>query len=87
VRRARDPERHVVTVLNLTPLAREDYIVGVPSSGVYREAINTDAEIYGGGNVGNAGHVPTEPAPAHGHPQRLRLTLPPLSGLVLVPAR
>jgi 1,4-alpha-glucan branching enzyme len=50
---------------------------------VYRELINTDSEIYGGSNQGNAGAVPTQPTPAHGHPQRLHLTLPPLACLIL----
>jgi 1,4-alpha-glucan branching enzyme len=85
LRRGRDADRHMVVVLNLTPVAREDYAVGVPAAGSYREALNTDAEIYGGSNVGNAGEVATEPTPAHGRPHRLRLTLPPLAALLLTP--
>jgi 1,4-alpha-glucan branching enzyme len=33
--------------------------------------------------MGNAGGVTTEPVAAHGHPQSLRLVLPPLAGLIL----
>ena len=47
--------------------------------------INSDAAIYGGGNLGNAGAVYTEPIPAHGHAQSLSLTLPPLAMLMLKP--
>jgi len=83
VRRARDPRNFVVVVVNFTPVPREGYTVGVPEPGVYRELLNTDSELYGGTNMGNAGHVATEPTPAHGHAQCLRLTLPPLSCLVL----
>ena len=83
MRRARDPRDFVVVVLNLTPVVRHDYVVGVPEAGVYRELLNTDAEIYGGSNQGNAGAVATVPEPAHGHPHRLRLLLPPLSCLIL----
>ena len=45
----------VVFVVNATPLVRYDYRLGVPHAGFYREIINTDAETYGGSNVGNHG--------------------------------
>ena len=83
MRRARDPRDFVVVVLNLTPVIRSGYVVGVPEAGVYREILNTDAEIYGGSNQGNAGTVATAATPAHGHPHRLELLLPPLSCLIL----
>jgi len=83
LRRARDPRDFVVVVLNFTPVPRYRYTVGVPEPGVYRELMNTDSEIYGGSNMGNRGEAPTEPTPAHGHAQRLCLTLPPLSCLFL----
>ncbi len=83
LRRARDPLDFLVVVLNLTPVIRRGYVVGVPEAGVYREVINTDAEIYGGSNQGNAGAVESLPEPAHGHSHRLELLLPPLSCLIL----
>ena len=55
LRRARDPNDSVVVVCNFTPVIRENYRVGVPSGGYYREILNTDSEIYGGSNVGNHG--------------------------------
>ena len=45
----------IVFVVNATPLVRYDYRLGVPHAGFYREIINTDAETYGGSNVGNHG--------------------------------
>jgi 1,4-alpha-glucan branching enzyme len=83
LRRARDPEDFIVAVLNWTPVVRTAYRVGVPEPGFYRELVNSDAAIYGGGNVGNAGGVETEPVAAHGHAQSIVLTLPPLAGLLL----
>ncbi|MEO7190140.1 MAG: 1,4-alpha-glucan branching protein GlgB [Vicinamibacterales bacterium] len=82
LRRARDPDDAIVSVINWTPVVRYDYRVGVPEQGFYRELLNTDAAIYGGSNVGNQGGVQTEAVPAHGHAQSLRLTLPPLAGLL-----
>jgi 1,4-alpha-glucan branching enzyme len=86
LRRARDPERHTVTVCNFTPIPRHGYRVGVPRAGAYRERVNTDADVYGGSGVGNAGMVEAEPTPHHGRPASVCLTLPPLATLVLEPA-
>ena len=61
------------------------YRVGVPDKGRYRERLNTDSELYGGGNVGNNGVAESEPVPCHGYAQSLTLTLPPLACLILEP--
>jgi 1,4-alpha-glucan branching enzyme len=86
IRRGQDPDDFVVSVLNFTPVPREGYLLGVPRAGSYSERINSDAEIYGGSNLGNAGVVFTEPVAAHGHLDSLRLTLPPLGFLLLKPS-
>jgi 1,4-alpha-glucan branching enzyme len=87
LRRARDPQDFVVMVCNFTPVERRGYRVGVPDGGFYRELLNTDARLYGGRDVGNAGGVAAEHAPWHGQPWSLQLTLPPLSALLLKPGR
>jgi 1,4-alpha-glucan branching enzyme len=86
IRRAKNPADFVVSVLNFTPVSRHGYLIGVPREGSYVELVNSDAELYGGGNVGNGGLVFTEPVAAHGHDHSLRLTLPPLGFLLLKPA-
>ncbi|HXH72517.1 MAG TPA: 1,4-alpha-glucan branching protein GlgB [Mariprofundaceae bacterium] len=75
----------VVVVLNLTPVPRYDYVLGVPKPGFYREIMNTDAEIYGGSNLGNGGGVHAGNDGWMWQPHSVRLTLPPLSCLVLRP--
>jgi len=72
----------VVAVLNFTAQPHQGYRVGVPAPGHYLEVMNSDASLYGGQNFGNGGAVDTEPVPAHGFPQSLALTLPPLAALV-----
>jgi 1,4-alpha-glucan branching enzyme len=62
---------------------REGYRIGVPLSGYYRERINTDAAVYGGSNMGNAGGVGAEEVSSHGRPYSLCLTLPPLATVIL----
>jgi 1,4-alpha-glucan branching enzyme len=87
IRRAADPADYLVCVFNFTPVPREDYRLGVPEHGDYLEILNSDSSIYGGGDVGNAGRVGSEPVPCHGRPASVRLTLPPLAGVILKPAR
>jgi 1,4-alpha-glucan branching enzyme len=70
-------------VANFTPVPRPGYRIGVPAGGWYREVLNSDAESYGGSNMGNAGGVMTEPIAAHGYDQSLSLIVPPLGFLLL----
>jgi 1,4-alpha-glucan branching enzyme len=78
IRRARSPEESMVIVASFTPVVREDYRVGVPDPGYYRELLNTDAGTYGGTNIGNAGGVRAEALPWMGQPYSVSLRLPPL---------
>src|SRR5437867_1812909 len=50
----------IAFVVNATPVAHHNYRLGIPESGFYREIINTDAETYGGSNIGNYGGVESE---------------------------
>ena len=76
----------VVVAVNLTPVPRHGYRIGVPRPGRYREALNTDSALYGGGNVGNGGRdLVAEDRPWMNRPWSLELTLPPLAVLVLEP--
>ncbi len=72
-----------VVVLNLTPVPRHDYRLGLPMAGRWVEAINSDSEHYGGSNLGNLGGVEAVDESWHGQPASAILTLPPLSGLIL----
>ncbi|HOX42093.1 MAG TPA: 1,4-alpha-glucan branching protein GlgB [Myxococcota bacterium] len=76
----------LVVVMNVTPVVRRNYRVGVPRPGRWRELLNSDASAYGGSNVGNGGQIETQWARCHGHLQSLELTLPPLGALILKPA-
>jgi 1,4-alpha-glucan branching enzyme len=69
----------VAFVVSATPVVRYDYRLGVPESGFYREIINTDAETYGGSNVGNFGGVETEDVPWMGRQRSILIHLPPLA--------
>jgi len=79
-------EAKVVVALNFTPTPRTDYRIGVPAPGRWREAVNSDAGVYGGSNLGNgAVELIAEDKEWMGRPWSLVVTLPPLAGIVLVP--
>ncbi len=67
----------LVFACNFTPVPHEDYRIGLPATGRYREVLNSDAEIYGGGGVGNGGAVDSEAIACHGRWQSARLRLHP----------
>ncbi len=77
-----------LVVCNFTPVPREAYCLPLPDGPAqWREALNTDSQHYGGSDVGNGGRVlAAEEVSAHGRARSLRLTLPPLATLVLLPA-
>ena len=80
----KDNDGHqLLVVLNLTPVVREGYRLGVPLAGTYREIFNSDSELYGGGNVGNGGQVNSEAVAFMGRQHSIALRLPPLSCLIL----
>jgi 1,4-alpha-glucan branching enzyme len=81
--RRADGAEPLLVVLNMTPIPRRGFRIGVAHSGRWRERINTDAAMYGGSNVGNGGAVATQAVSSHGHPQSLELVLPPLAALIL----
>jgi 1,4-alpha-glucan branching enzyme len=85
VRASRGAEHVLVYAANFSPVPRAGYRIGLPASGRWGEAINTDSSFYGGGNVGNGGGVEAEPVPWHGQPWSAMVTLPPLGCVWLVP--
>jgi len=85
VRRARNPDDFVVVVCNFTPVARQEYRIGVPAGGAYRELINTDLPHYAGSGVNNGGMVHAEEVSCHGRSHSICLSLPPLGAMIFKP--
>ncbi|MGE3704364.1 MAG: 1,4-alpha-glucan branching protein GlgB [Vicinamibacterales bacterium] len=83
VRYARGERDAVVMLFNFTPVPRYGYRIGVPDAGAYAELLNSDAAVFGGGDVGNGGRVLSEAVPSHGFAHSLALTVPPLGCLLL----
>ncbi len=83
LRKGKTPEKSVLAVCNFTPVPRFHYRLGVPRGGFWRELLNSDADVYGGSGLGNAGGVSADAVASHGRPYSLSLTLPPLGVLFL----
>jgi 1,4-alpha-glucan branching enzyme len=83
MRKSYDGKEKVIVACNFTPVPRQNYCIGVPEGGLYREICNSDSSYYEGSNVGNTGHREAEPIPHHGRPFSLNLTLPPLAAIFL----
>jgi 1,4-alpha-glucan branching enzyme len=86
LRRSADGARELVCLVNLSPTVRTGWRLPLPRAGAWREVLNTDAEAYGGTNVGNLGEIVARPEPVHGRPFSAEVTLPPLAVVWLAPA-
>jgi 1,4-alpha-glucan branching enzyme len=85
LRRGRDHQDQLLFVCNFNPVVRQNYRVGVPADGLWKEVLNSDAPLYGGSGQGNYGGLHASPLPIHGQPFSLNMTLPPLGILVYQP--
>ena len=79
VRQDEGGKQQVAVILNLTPVPRFGYRVGLPRAGKWREIVNSDGSVYGGSNVGNLGGVMAKPGKWHNQDCSAEFTLPPLS--------
>jgi 1,4-alpha-glucan branching enzyme len=86
LRHGRPDDPPLLIAMNFTPEVWRDYRIGVPRAGVWRELLNSDAALYGGGDQGNLGMVHTEAVSSHDQPHSITITLPPLGMVVLKPA-
>jgi 1,4-alpha-glucan branching enzyme len=85
VRQTADGANQLAVILNLTPVPRPNYRIGLPRAGRWREVLNSDAAIYGGSNQGNLGGVTAGNVACHGQPHSAEFCLPPLSVIAFQP--
>ncbi|MDQ0107356.1 1,4-alpha-glucan branching enzyme [Chitinophaga terrae (ex Kim and Jung 2007)] len=82
-RKGKQPNDTLLVVLNMTPVARENYLIGLPIAGTWEEVLNTDAPQYYGSGVINTGPQKTYPQTYNGRENTLALRLPPLGATIL----
>jgi len=75
----------ILVVCNFTPVPRENYRLGVPRGGYWRELLNSDAPMYGGSGMGNYGGCDATPMPYEQYSHSLSITVPPLAALFFKP--
>ncbi|AOZ72518.1 1,4-alpha-glucan branching enzyme [Boudabousia tangfeifanii] len=85
VRRGSNPDDVMVCICNFAGNPHEDYRVGLPSGGKWKEILNTDSVEFGGSGVGNLGEVTAEDVPWNGRSHSVSLRIPPLGALWLEP--
>ncbi len=72
-------------VANFSGSPHQDYRMGLPTTGVWREVVNTDASVYGGSGWGNQGEIVAGAKPWHGRPASAIVQLPPAGVIWLAP--
>ena len=79
----RSDHEAVICVFNFTPEPLQDYVIGVPQAGTYREIFNSDAAWYGGSDTGNNGAIKSRAQQEHGFDDSLTITIPPLAAVFI----
>ena len=87
LRKGHDSQNYMLVICNFTPVVREGYRLGVNEWCGYQEIFNSDDKNYWGSGVKNEGVIYPDRIEYNGRPQSIRLTLPPLSTIVLKPIR
>ena len=73
----------LIVILNLTPVYRADYRIGLPFKAKWKELFNTDAEEFFGSGIANEGLLLPENEECHGREFSISLKIPPLAAIVL----
>jgi 1,4-alpha-glucan branching enzyme len=81
-RKGYNAKNDVVVVLNMTPVVRYDFRVGVPAHGEWKEIFNSDNAEFWGSGVGNPYSVQSELVNWHGREHSINITIPPLGAMV-----
>jgi len=84
IRRAQNPDDYLIFILNFTPNVHYDYKFGVPEPVEYKVMLNSDSGYYGGSNTGDL-YVQGIDESWHSKRAHIKITVPPLAGIILKP--
>lgn len=82
IRKGEAADPFIVVVINMTPVLRHNFRIGLPCEGYYVERLNTDSEQYGGSNQGNQGGKSAEAVTWQGRDWSMEITLPALAAVI-----
>jgi 1,4-alpha-glucan branching enzyme len=83
IRKGAEKADQLIFIANFTPVVRENYRIGVPEPGFYREVLNTDNLKYGGSDLICEETIESYPIPKHSRIHSIPLTLPALGVIIL----
>ncbi|HEU4555987.1 MAG TPA: 1,4-alpha-glucan branching protein GlgB [Chitinophaga sp.] len=82
LRKSDNPADTLLVVLNMTPMVHEDYMIGLPLEGTWKEILNSDDPRYYGSGVLNTAPIKAAAQPYNGKDYTFRLRVPPLAAAV-----
>ena len=83
IRHGKRPIDDLIVLLNFVPETYDEFRIGVPKKGVYKEVFSSDAPAWGGSGRTNPGYITSEPVPYHGMKNSVVVRTPPVGGLIL----
>ncbi len=81
VRKGKSTDDILLVVGNFTPVTYQNYQLGVPRGGFWKELLNSDSSEYGGSGQDNPKSLRAHRSSVHGRSYAIRITLPPLAML------
>jgi 1,4-alpha-glucan branching enzyme len=82
-RTGKEKTKAVTVLLNFQPTTYQDYRIGVPYPGDYRELMSSDETRFGGSGKCNPEVLHAEAVPCHGEKWSVRVQVPPIGGILL----
>ncbi|MVT12458.1 1,4-alpha-glucan branching protein GlgB [Chitinophaga tropicalis] len=83
MRKGMTAQEDILVVLNMTPVARENYILGIDGNGSWKEILNSDDKRFFGSGVINTGEIEAKEESYNGKSHRIQLRIPPLGATIL----
>ena len=87
IRKGKKDDELLVIVCNFTGIHYQDYKIGIPTAGEYREIFNSDKEEFGGAGFINKKTLKAMEVPFHGRSFSVDLTIPSFGILILRPVK
>ena len=84
IRKSSDGKNSLLFVLNMTPVARPDYCVGVPRRKTYKLLLNSDDKRFGGNGSPIPASIRATAKPSDYRPYRITFDLPASSAVIFI---
>ncbi|WP_086349190.1 1,4-alpha-glucan branching protein GlgB [Candidatus Enterococcus clewellii] len=85
IRKGKAKKDFLIIILNMTPVERQDFMVGVPYEGSYEEVLNTEMDVFGGTWTKPNAPCETLNEPFKQFKYQIRTIVPALGAIILKP--